>query len=374
MADAFFSLFLLCFIFVCLLVPPVLTGFAVFNLRAKQPFHEKAIDILIFTLGPFLTVLLWNLLSFREWDEAILIGPASDLSSFHAPIAGAHLPTLLTLAVYAILCLCLLRFSQKGFPPLPAAFLIGGVLTGLLLCLILMVQLFPHLTGNAIPFDIVYLCLLPLNYILCSAKTLRRVIAAQVLRFQTSPPADARPVVLFSYRFLSKSGGWLLLAFLLALPVLALLLAILTLFGQTPDAAVRAFTETSDWALSQKISPPPIETDGHYLCTVAVGGHPRLVKPIRYGIRHGKRIVVNRQLCVANAFEQLIMERAPRLHRAIRQFYDTHGYPLSQKLTTPLRADITYLVMKPLEWFFLLCLYTFDREPENRIALQYTKA
>lgn len=374
MADAVFSLFALFFVLICLLAPPVLTGCAIYNLCAKRPFHEKGVDILIFTLGPALTVLLWNCVYFREWDEAILVGPAGDLSAFHAPIAGAHLPTVLTLAAYALLCLCLLRFSQKDFPPLPTTFLIGGILTGLLLCLVLMLQFFPHWTGTAIPFDMVYFCLLPLNYILCSAKTLRRAIAAQVVRFRTSPPADARPAVLFSYRLLSKSGSWLLLGFLLSLPVLALLLAVLTLFGQAPDAAVRAFTETSDWTLSQKISPPPIETEGHYLCTVAVGGHPRLVKPTRYGIRHGKRIVVNRQLCVANAFEQLIMERAPRFHRAIRQFYDTYGYPLSKKLTTPLRADITYLAMKPLEWFFLLCLYTFDPEPETRIALQYTKA
>ncbi|MGT2717203.1 DUF6688 family protein [Streptococcus oricebi] len=30
-----------------------------------------------------------------------------------------------------------------------------------------------------------------------------------------------------------------------------------------------------------------------------------------------------------------------------------------------------YLMMKPLEWFFLLVLYLIDIKPENRIALQY---
>ena len=112
--------------------------------------------------------------------------------------------------------------------------------------------------------------------------------------------------------------------------------------------------------------------DTHYLCTAAARGHPKLVRPLRVGRRHGHTVLVNRQLCVANAFEQLLMERAPRLHKAVRGFYDNHGYPLSQKITTPLRADITYLLMKPLEWLFLLCLYTFDEKPENRIAMQYT--
>ncbi len=30
--------------------------------------------------------------------------------------------------------------------------------------------------------------------------------------------------------------------------------------------------------------------------------------------------------------------------------------------------------MKPLEWMFLLTLYTFDRNPENRISKQYVSA
>ena len=92
------------------------------------------------------------------------------------------------------------------------------------------------------------------------------------------------------------------------------------------------------------------------------------------GIRHGKRIVVNRQLCVANAFEKLLHDRAPGSTGRSGTFYNTHGYPLSRKLTTSLRADVVYLLMKPLEWLFLLTLYTFDCGPEPRIALQYTKA
>ena len=35
------------------------------------------------------------------------------------------------------------------------------------------------------------------------------------------------------------------------------------------------------------------------------------------------------------------------------------------------KADITYIVMKPLEWVFLAILYMFDIKPENRIATQY---
>jgi len=65
------------------------------------------------------------------------------------------------------------------------------------------------------------------------------------------------------------------------------------------------------------------------------------------------------------------MERTPRFHRAIRNFYDKYGYPISKLIRTAWLADLTYLIMKPLEWIFLIVLYLFDKKPENRIALQY---
>ena len=101
-------------------------------------------------------------------------------------------------------------------------------------------------------------------------------------------------------------------------------------------------------------------------------GHKELVKPLRMGIRHGNKIVVNRQLCIANAFEQLLEERTPRFHRALRSFYDTYGYPISRHIHSPWSADMVYLIMKPFEWIFLALLYLFDPAPENRIARQYT--
>ena len=143
------------------------------------------------------------------------------------------------------------------------------------------------------------------------------------------------------------------------------------LFGQRPDEAIKAFLETSDWTLSTKVSPPSITYDGHYLCTVSLRGHKSIVKPIRMGIRRGEKIVVNRQLCVANAFEDLIQERIPKFHHFVRYIYDKYGYPLSKHINTALQADITYILMKPLEWIFLLVLYIFDEKPENRIATQY---
>ena len=112
--------------------------------------------------------------------------------------------------------------------------------------------------------------------------------------------------------------------------------------------------------------------DEHYLCTVAAGGHRRVVKPLRLGIRHGHRVIVNRQLCVANAFEQVLEERTPRFHRAVRNFYDRYGFPIARLIHSKYIADLVYFIMKPLEWVFLLVLYLTCTDPENRIAVQYT--
>ena len=49
---------------------------------------------------------------------------------------------------------------------------------------------------------------------------------------------------------------------------------------------------------------------------------------------------------------------------AIRSYYAKH-------ITTANRADIIYILMKPLEWLFLIVLYSCDTRPENRISMQY---
>lgn len=173
-------------------------------------------------------------------------------------------------------------------------------------------------------------------------------------------------------RWVSNSAHWPLLAMLLLFPIVGLFSMILMLFGQSPAAAIKAFTETADWSLSTKTAPPSLFYDEHYLCTVAAGGHRKIVKPLRKGIRHGHPVIVNRQLEIANAFEQVLEERTPRFHKAVRGFYDKYGFPLASLIRTKLAADVVYLLMKPLEWVFLTVLYLTDVHPEDRIAIQYT--
>lgn len=195
-----------------------------------------------------------------------------------------------------------------------------------------------------------------------------------------TPPAGAQdPAALpawqrRTYRVLRRRRTQPLLWLVLLFPLQLVLQLILVLFGQRPDSALRAFLETSGYHLSNLPAPPPelMSGDGHYLCTVAARGHRRLVKPLRAGFRHGAPIPVNRQLMIANAFEHLLEQHLPAIHRFVRRLYDAYGYPISRHIRRRAAADAVYLAMKPLEWLFLLVLYTCDTRPENRIHAQYS--
>lgn len=162
---------------------------------------------------------------------------------------------------------------------------------------------------------------------------------------------------------------------LFCLPFLLIVIIFLLLFGQKPDSIIRAFTETYHHNLSQwDYKCDNVECGGHYLCSVAANGHKRLVKPVRYGTRNNAIIICNRQLLVANAFEELLQERMPAVHRFVRKQYNKVGNLIHRYyniFNIKIISDIIYFFMKPLEWCFLLVLYTFDSKPENRIAMQY---
>lgn len=135
--------------------------------------------------------------------------------------------------------------------------------------------------------------------------------------------------------------------------------------------ALQVFTRTCDQVLSlQQVVILP--QDCHYLCTVAARGHAWLVRPERLGRRGGVPIVVNRQLAIANAFEDLLRERWPRFGRLARRVYDRLGLPVSRYIRRPWLADLTYLAMKPAEWLFAAALLLLDRgDPEARIDRMY---
>jgi hypothetical protein len=180
----------------------------------------------------------------------------------------------------------------------------------------------------------------------------------------------------YTNKFLSKINQiigkhYSLWALLLLVPVFLVITIILILFGQDKDSLIKVWTETTTWTFSQHEHPPFLDHEGHYLCTVAACGHQKVVKPLRLGKRHNRTIIVNRQLLIANAYEEIINRAFPKLHQIIRNIYDMYGYPVSRHIKNKYMSDIVYILMKPLEYFFLVNLYLFVKKPEALINQQY---
>ncbi len=331
--------------------------------RGKAEKVFKWIEYITLGWG-FICTLIWTEFNFSDirwsdWDEQLYN------SEVHAPIATWTVPTVAVLMLVSLAGYLVLRLTkQDKRPPLVSALAIASLYIGGGLSVVWILQ-----TAFRDPV----ICLLSFNIVLIYIKTIRDV----VVNWRHNHPEAAEhksAVVRFFARIMNNSANWPWTALLLAAPLLGVVVALLTLFGQSPDSIIQAWTQTADWTFSQQTAPPNLHYDEHYLCTVAAGGHKRVVKPIRKGKRHGHEVTVNRQLCVANAFEQLLEERLPRFHSVVRGFYDKYGYPIARHIKTPLAADVVWIIMKPLEWLFLAVLYLFDPKPENRIAVQYPHA
>ena len=369
---------------ICLGIPSLLIAIdIVFFIKKKEkPFFE----LFSFFLGGVYMGVAYFLWDLPDYDEPLNLFGSANL---HAPISGDFQLTLLIFAIWGFMSYFILKFQRKSLPPLSEAFLLAGVYVGMALSVVWIVQLlgpecettdgsvWEPLAGSAYTFSlgiidyimIVCLLIVPVLYLVHSIYLLFLIVRER---------AEQQAQIQYEGKFLHKLNNFLLkgtnlfwVAVIALLPLLGIVTILLVLFGQQPDSIILAFTKTSDWTLSREISPPAVAYDTHYLCTVSLRGHRKLVKPTRYGIRRGEKIVVNRQLCIANAFEQLIQEHTPRLHHSIRTFYDKYGYPISKHIKSAWSADIVYIIMKPLEWFFLLLLYLFDVKPENRINRQY---
>lgn len=329
----------------------------------------RIFDVIGIPLGVMYSILYLQLLNDvdfgADWEEVLYN------SQTHTPIFTQSAPTIWVLALVGYAGYLAVNFfiSLKKAPPLLPVLGMAAMYLGTAESILWGIQVFSFPTQLADIWDI-YLLLFPVNCVIVTARTVRH----KIWEWNQLPAPDREyPSWLRACnRLLTQSGRWPFAAFLLMWPLLGILIALLLLAGQRPDAVIRAFTETAQWNLSQRVAPQNIYYDEHYLCTVAAGGHKNIVKPTRLGVRHGHEVIVNRQLCIANAFEQILEEKTPRFHKAVRHIYDTYGFPIARGIRSRFTADLIYFLMKPLEWFFLIVLYLTDEKPENRIALQYT--
>lgn len=352
--------------------PIVLSGFELYTLckiTGKKSLYEtgRGLDIGTLLLGIFYTICYLtdfkNAVLSRDWQIELVN------SQVHAPIYTKAIPIICVIALLAFVGYLVISFVPLGkLPPLAAVLCISSMYLGIIESILWCVQTFTGTTG----LDF-YLLLLPWNCIVITTKTVLYKMKEWKRIFNETETSEDKFLVRMCKELLVKAELWPWLAIIFMWPLLGMVLGSAILSGQSPSLLIKAWTETSDWNLSQRVSPPNVVySDGHYLCTVAAGGHKKIVKPLRKGVRHGHEVIVNRQLCVANAFEQILEEKTPRFHKAVRYMYDTYGFPIAKLIHSPYSADFIYILMKPLEWLFLAVLYLVDVHPEDRIAVQYT--
>lgn len=348
---------------VAILIPGYITIWNIYNLCSGKRYKSKQAAVATILIGG----LFYSLLYASEFDAAGDWYEVVNTMQTHYSIASEFLPSFAIPYGLGLLCILIITYIPvKMLPPIVGAFSVAGVLIGNIMQIVYAI----HISKNVNDWSLL-LYVFHLNIFILSISTIRFQIKEQVALIKERNITYQKQWLNKLYQWLGRTEHMAIFIFVCMIVLIAVLDIIFILMGQGADGPVKAFTMTADWTFSQQIPPPPTEYDGHYLCTVAAGGHDKIVKPLRYGKRRGQMIIVNRQLCVANAFEELIQEKMPRFHTCIRSFYDTYGYPVSKHITTPYRADVIYILMKPLEWIFLLVLYTFDVNPEKRIGRQY---
>ncbi len=274
------------------------------------------------------------------------------------------------LTIYALIVVCMLAYFYSSYkksiaPPLIEILLNMLLIIGIALNIVIGIHVVPFSVIGNFPITLLFVMQLVGN---------QRALMQYIQTFDFEKDKGINKI---AWRILCLNI-WVKfpVLLLLCLPVLMILVSVLLLFGQKPDSVIRAFTDTYKHSLSQLDHLcENVNCDSHFLCSVAAGGHQQLVKPQRLGKRGDKLIICNRQLLIANAFEEVIQERFPHFHRFIRHHYNKVGKLVHRYYSifnNKYVADFVYIMMKPLEWSFLIFLYLFDHQPENRIAKQYT--
>ena len=219
-------------VIVCIALPIFLTIINIANLIKKKKFHPAITDILTFVLGVGLTVLLFNMLDFKDYSMQNGYG-------VNTPIAFASMPTIITILAIGIISYSIIRMKKIKFPPLIIIAGMGGTLICSITMLIFIVQITSDLISNTSSF-IPFFILFPLNYILCTIRAKREIIK---MYGQDKEKENKK----FS---INDSSNWEILSVIAAVIIFVVMTVILTFFGQRADELINAFTQTKGWMLS----------------------------------------------------------------------------------------------------------------------------
>ncbi|EYF07730.1 DUF6688 family protein [Chondromyces apiculatus] len=320
----------------------------------------------------------WGLVYNHTANASCVVTTCDAETEAFRPLAEPEVWSLLGLHLLVVLAYAVSRRRPAALHGAGEVLVHAMLLVGMVMQTLLAVQ-FGHWALFGVMFPPLFLPTLApvLTVILYAAEGIQRLLRRggeakmRVLRrapesvFREAPDQELLPVV--------PEVHWPLFAkALLSSPVLLGIYAVVhaAWLGRA-DGALRVFTRTCKYTLSQ-VPLEIIPQDCHYLCTVAARGHTWLVQPLRVGRRGGKPILVNRQLAVANAFEDLLHTRWPRFGRLARRVYDRVGLPVSRYLRPRWASDLVYLAMKPAEWCFYVALLLLDPDaPEARIDRMY---
>ncbi|WP_416370325.1 DUF6688 domain-containing protein [Tenacibaculum ovolyticum] len=354
-------LFILLFFFIIFLI-----------IKMKATAFTVGIAIIhLITFIPFIFCLLISV------EHNVAIDPIDGTG--YTPLGQKNMITVFVFYTLYVISKILIWKKSKTLPPLTWVITTVFVIIGIVLNLFIILQtsysndmfefnydpINTSTNHNTITFFLFYPFISSITSIYVLAKS-SNIVADHFNDYQYK-----NSILSYLHNILFKIKSYPLIILLLIFPVFFIITIILMLFGQDSDSMIKVFTDTTTWRFSQQSHPPALDHKGHYLCTVAARGNPTIVKPIRIGKRQGKPIIINRQLMIANAFEDVIQVNYPKTHHFIRENYDTYGYNLSKVINTPFKSNLIYIIMKPLEWLFIIFLYLFCTKPEELIKRQY---
>lgn len=357
------------FLFASLIAIAIITTVVVVLKRIKK---DISIVELILAVGyAFSFLLLFFGLTMHDNEYYTAIDPV-DVECY-IPFGDKHILSLLFYFIAFNVSVLLIWLKGIKLPPLTQVLSFSFLIIGTIISLFVILQVSEHNTESIDMYDktdhILFFIIAPVVSLFVSISLIIQTVTNTMI--VANQKTYSNQYLNKLNQFFSQKSNLPLWGIIMIIPLLLVITIILILFGQDSNSLIKVFTETTTWRFSQQMHPPILDHKGHYLCTVAASGNPAIVKPLRLGKRNGNTIIVNRQLLIANAFEEMIQDFSPKLHLFIRRNYDHYGYNLSLKINTNLRSNFTYLIMKPLEWMFLFCLYLFCEKPEERIGRQY---
>ena len=338
-------------------IPSILVtiDFVAYLIKGKRVYHIYFNRIL-----EIISIIIFPCLYLFGYDEH-----TNDCCTQSATFSPEHILTIYTLIILCVISYFLSTYKKKIISPIIEVLINSILLGGIVLNIFIAIQVEKYiwLFGN-LPIILLFIFELINNH---------KKISTYSLNFDFNSLTKIEQIAWKTLN--SKLIFKIPILLVLCLPLLTFISGFLMLFGQKPDSIIRAFTDTYKHTFSQlDYLCDNVSCGDHFLCSVAAKGHKEIVKPKRLGERGENEILCNRQLLIANAFEELIEDKFPHIHKYIRRNYNKVGNFIHRYYGVFNRkyiADLVYLLMKPLEWFFLIILYTFDQNPENRIAKQY---